>query len=572
MDVSALMNSRRFVVLLLAWALVGCSPVALSTLPAPSPTPGASAAPVRSSTPSQALIQSSSTASPSTASAPAPSVTPTRTSSPASTLTPTPELLTCPDLAPPQPASPQPLQILYANDHRLWLWNEVGQQLTEVKLPSGAVAPHISADGRFAAYLVEEESYDTPENPLPEIPLWLFDRDSGQSRQLAAFPISAARRQNPESPHIYLQLRWLARDQAPPGDHWLLAQVYAEPWAEGCCLPGGDLYLLKAETGESHRIWEAGTYHFYSVRPDGGQIATLDVDGRLYLLAVPPAGQPEPLALRLPANPWLVGPPLYSPDGAYLALQVESGLAVVDSRDRSVQVLPLANPCEGCYGGPRLPVIWQPDGSGFYTTTSLDDHFDPRAETTLVHVRLEPELRPETVALIHANPFTFQFSPNDRYLSFWNQPDWDQIDAGAAQMNWVSLSLIDLPELQPKRYVEEFGLRVNSWGPSGLRFLYTYSPTGGPNLDRRMLSLGDVCGPPRQLPVPAGSVIDETRWIDSNRFLAYTLPAAGLPDRYTSGLYLYSLVSTDPPLHIDDLVIDQSLPYGRQHQLIILTH
>lgn len=567
----ALMKIQAFVVLVMAGILVACSPAELSTQPVPFLLPAASATPIRSSIPSPTLTQSSSTAS-----TLAPPGTPTRTLRPpipTRTLTPTPELLSCAGPEQPQADSPQPLQILYVNDHRLWQWDEAGQQVTEVKLPPGAVAPHISMDGRFAAYLVEGQAYDTPETPLPEIPLWLFDRQSGRARQVASFPTSEARRQYPESPHIYLDVRWLEGNLGLPEDHWLLVEVYPEPWAEmGCCLPGGDLYLVNAEMGEFHRILDATSYHFYSVRPDGRQIAALDLDGRLYLVDVPPAGQPEPLSVRLPANPWLVGPPVYSPDGAYVAFQVEGGLAVVDAQGTGIQELALENPCEGCYWGPRLPVTWQPDGRAFFTTTSLDDHFDPRAETTLVQVRLEPELKAETVAVIHANPFTFHFSPNGSHLSFWNQPDWDAIDAGEAQMNWVSLSLMDLHDLRPSRYAAEFGLRLKGWSPGGQRFLYTYSPTGGPNLDRRMLSLGDVCASPRELPVPAGSIIQETLWFDANRFLAWTLPAEGIPDRYTSGLYLYGLDAENPPVHIDDVVIDESEPYGSQRQLVVLSY
>jgi hypothetical protein len=465
------------------------------------------------------------------------------------------------------------VEILYINDYQLWLWDEASQEKTQVRLPPSAVATKISADGRFVAYLKEGQSYDTPESPLPEIPLWLFDRQSGQARQVASFQTSETRHQYPDSPHIYLRMRWLESNLELPSDHWLLVEVHRELSAEeGCCVPGGDLYLVEAETGEYQRIFEAASYNFYNVRPDGRQIAALDMDGRLFLIDIPPADQEKPLSVSLATNPWLVGAPVYSPDGALMAFQVEKGLAVVDAHSRSIQELALENPCEGCYWGPRLPVIWQPDGRSFFTTTSLDDNFNPRAETTLIRVYLEPELKPKTVAVIHANSSTFQFSPNYRYLSYWNQPDWDDIDTGKGQKNWVSLNLMDLQDLQPRLYAEEFGLRLNSWSPDNRRFLYIYSPVGGSNLDRRMLSLGDVCQPPRELTVPAGFIIKETIWLDSNRFLAWTLPADGMPDSYTSGLYLYRLDAENLPIHIDDVVIDLTDPYGSQKQVVVLRH
>ncbi len=551
-----IVTKQKFVVSVLVGMLVACTPAARSTQPVPALTPATGSTPTQSSTPSSAL-----TPLPTLSGIP----TPTGTSTPSS------KFLPCPSREPPQAEPAQLVEILYVNENQIWLWDEASQEKTQVEFPTGAVAPQISADGRFAAYLIEGQSYDSPENPLQEIPLWLFDRQSGQTRQVASFDTSETRREYPESPHITLKIRWLESNLGQPEDHWLLVEVHWELWAEaGCCVPRGDLYLVKAETGEYQRILEAGSYYFYNVRPDGRQIAALDMDGRLYLIDIPPADQEKPLSVRLPANPWLVFAPAYSPDGAHMTLQVEKGLAVVDANNGGIQVLALENPCEDCYWGPRLQVNWQPDGRGFITTTSLNDYFNPRAETTLIQVRLEPELKPESLAVIHANPFTFNFSPDYRYLSYWNQPDLDEIDSGKGEANWVSLYLMDLQGAQPIRYAEEFGLRLDSWSPDNQRFLYIYSPSGGPNLDRRMLSLGDVCQPPQELPVPAGSIIDETLWVDASRFLAWTLSAEGIPERYPSGLYLYRLDAENLPIHIDDVVIDLTDPYGSQKQVVVL--
>jgi hypothetical protein len=551
------------VIALLVGILVACSPPDQPIQLRPSITEATSSTPIRMPALDLALPQSPS---PANTSAPTASGTPSQIlepSLPTGTLTSTPELLTCPNPGAPQADFAQ----------QVWHWDEASQEVTQVPLPTEAVAPHISGDGRFAAYLIKGQVYDIPDDPLDEIPLWLFDLQSGQTRQVASFPISETRRQDPESPHIYLKIRWLEGNLEQPEGHWLLVEVYREPWAEaGCCVPGGDLYLVKAETGEYERILEAASYYFYNVRPDGRQIAALDMDGQLYLIDIPPAEEINPISVRLPANPWLVFAPLYSPDSAHMALQVESGLAVVDANSRNIQQLALENPCEGCYWGPRLPVIWGPDGRGFFTTTSMDDRFDQRAETTLIKVDLKAELKPETAAVIHANPFTFQFSPSFRYFSYWNQPEFDDIDAGEAEMNWVSLYLMDRQDLRSVLYGEEFGLRVSSWSPDSQHFLYTFSSVGGPNLDRRMFSLGNVCQPPRELPVPAGSIIDETKWLDVNHFLAWTLPADGIPDRDTSGLYLYRLGAENPPIHIDDILVVQTEPYGGLRQVVVLNY
>jgi hypothetical protein len=495
--------------------------------------------------------------------------TPThRPPTPTPSATPPPQLLACPEDQPGQAIREGPVEVLYANGDRLWSWDPDSRAKTEIDLPADAAFPHLSPDGRFVAYLVEGQAYDRLEDPVEVIPLWLFDRQDGDSRQVAAFQTAETRRQFPESPRITLKMRWLQSDSGLAQGHWLLVEVFPEPWGEGCCGPRGDLYLVNVETGGFQRILEGEEYHFYSARPNGRQVAALDMEGRLYLIEVPPAGKVEPLEFDLPGNPWLAGPPSYSPDGAYLAFQTEKGLAVVESAGREVHELEIVNPCQDCYWGPGLRVTWQPDGHEFYITTSLDDKFDQRAETTLIQIRIEDGLKAEPVTTLQAHPFTFIFSPGHRYLSYWNQPEWDDIDAGKAEMNWVSLHLVDLQELEPRLYAEEFVLRLISWSPDGQRFLYTYSPFGGPNPVRKMLSLGNVCEPPRELIVPEGSLIEETIWLDADRFLAWTVPSDGIPDRYRAGLYLYDLEREAGPVHIDDVVIDLLEPYGSRQVVV----
>ncbi len=561
------MSAYRTAILLICGLLLGMAGAACQPSP---PLPPAS-----TGTPAGALetsgISPSETLLP--ASTPFPSASPSHTSAPEPTevITPTPEYLTCPELEQPQLDLELPRQVLYVNGNQLWLWDEGSQDKAQIELPAGAAAPLISTDGQFAAYLLEGQSFDTPENPLSEIPLWMFNRQSGQAEQVISFPITEKRSQNPHSPRIYLRMRWIESDPEQLAEHWLLVEVYVEPWSEGgCCVPGGDLYLVKAETGESRRIMEAGLYTFYSIRPDGRQIAALNMDGLLYLIDVALADQVETLSVQLPANPWLVFPPAYSPDSAYMAFQVENGLIVIDANSTRRQELNLESPCEDCYWGPRLPVIWQADSKGFFTSTSLNDHFNQQAETSLMQVALGSELKAETLTVIRANPYTFNFSPDDRYLSYWNQPDWDEIEADESLMNRVTLNVMDLQNLQNSSYAEQYGLRLNSWSPDNQHFLYTYSSMGGPNLDRKMFSLGNICQPSTMLPVPAGLMIDKTQWLDASRFLAWTLPSDGIPDRYTSDLYWYSLDTQVQPVLIDRVGIDIYDPYGSQRQVVVL--
>jgi hypothetical protein len=501
----------------------------------------------------------------------------THTPTPSPTFTPTPELLSCGTSLPPVEAT-RPVEIIYSNQDQVWLWSETPAKNTQIQLPADAAAPRLSPDGRFIAYLKQDQSYDSLERTVQEIPLWLFDRQTGQSRQVASFQTDSTRKLFPEAPQILLKMEWL------PGGHWLLAQLYPVPWSDGVLQPTGDLFLINADTGASQRILAGGNYEYYSLRPDGSQIAALDTayisefgtwnpeamrDGKLYLIDIPPLNDPIILPVRHPNNAWALSAPDYSADGSQIAFQIEAGLAVVDSQTGSIQTVTLANPCEknNCYWGGLLPIVWLPDSQAFYTMTSINDHFDLRSETTLYLIRVEPEIKTEEVKVIHANPYTIQFSPDRQILSFWNQPD---VDNGEKNLNWVTLYLVDLQAFQPKRYVAEFVLRVNSWRSDNQGFLYTYSPFGGANPVYKRFALGNICQPARELPVPEGQLIEQTQWLDNNRFLAWTVPADGIPDLYNAGLYLYTLTGAEEPVHIVDLVREYSKPYGMGSQVIVL--
>ena len=515
-----------------------------------------------------------------TTKSPTPTLTNTRapwSPTPTPTFTPTPELLSCPKSSP-RVEVPRPVKILYSNEDNVWLWDEAIDENIQIPLPTDATAPQISEDGRFVAFLKQGQAYDSLEKTVQSIPLWLFDRQGGQSREITSFLTTETRKLYPEAPQILLKMHWL------PGGHWLLAEIYPVPWGEGKLQPTGDLFLINADTGAYQRILPGGTYEYYSIRPDGRQIAALDTaglseygtwdpnavqDGTLHVIDIPPSYKARSIPVHLTNNPWTISSPVYSQDGGLIAFQAESGLAVIDSQTGSIQTVALDNPCEksGCDWGGYLSVIWLPNNQSFYTLTSKNDFFDVRAETALQLVRLKPVLKTEIVQVIHANPFTFRFSHDRQILSYWNQPD---LDTGKKNLNWVILYLMDLQEAQPRRYAAGFVLRVNAWSPDNQHFLYTYSPFGGANPVSKRLALGNICQPPRELPVPEDQLIEQAQWLDELRFLAWTVPADGIPDRYNAGLYLYSSTVDGEPVHIVDLVRDYDKPYGMGSQVVVL--
>jgi len=67
-----------------------------------------------------------------------------------------------------------------------------------------------------------------------------------------------------------------------------------------------------------------------------------------------------------------------------------------------------------------------------------------------------------------------------------------------------------------------------------------------------------------------GQMIMETRWLDTERFLMWTAPQSGIPNRYIAGMYLYDLRSGDEPMEIDGLVQDYDQPYGMRREFVLL--
>lgn len=182
--------SSIYVVLLAALLLAGCSQPKV-TPPTTTPQP---VIPLTSTPTASPVLTSTPT------SLPTYTAEPTRTPLPP---TPTPELLTC--QAPSQQAEAvRPVKLLYANGGRVWMWDEASGQKTQVSLPDDASAPQISEDGRFVAFLKQGQAYDTADQPAETIPLWLFDRKSGQARQVASFDTTETRHLYPDARQIQL--------------------------------------------------------------------------------------------------------------------------------------------------------------------------------------------------------------------------------------------------------------------------------------------------------------------------------------------------------------------------------
>ncbi len=129
---------------------------------------------------------------------------------------------------------------------------------------------------------------------------------------------------------------------------------------------------------------------------------------------------------------------------------------------------------------------------------------------------------------------------------------------------------MDLEELQPRQYTSAWLLRLAAWNPDGQRFLLTFSPHGGANPVMTRLAVGSVCQPPVELPVAERQTILRAEWLDAARFLLWTAPASGIPNRYESGLYFYNLNTGGAPVRIAGVIQDYDRPYGTRQEVVVL--
>ena len=487
------------------------------------PTPSRLAA--TTSLVSQRTIVSTSTPTASQTPALRPSLTPSATA----------EVFACPPTAGVPTEALSPLRILYVNENTVWLWDEISRQKTALELPADAVAPHLSPDGRYIAFLSDGQVVSRPEKPLEAIPLRIFDRLENSMLEVGPFASRATHEMYPQAARVYLQLVWQTAAEGERVEA-LEVQVFAEAWGLGAGNTVGERFRVSL--------------------PDG-QVETIAPDA-----SSPVAGGEGAFTQNLP---------VISPDGRFEVFTHPQGVLMRDHQNGEEQVIALEPACpdpEVCYLTGDRAVIWRPDSSGFYTFAAKNAYFDQRAETNFFFVQTTPSIRVEKLTVIRANPWTFSFSPDIRFLAFLNQPDVD--NAPPKMYNWVTLTLMDLEQNAQRRYTAGWVLRLPAWNPDSRRFLLTYSPFGGPNPIVKQLALGDVCRPPRELVSVPGQMIMETRWLDTERFLMWTAPQSGIPNRYIAGMYLYDLRSGDEPMEIDGLVQDYDQPYGMRREFVLL--
>ncbi len=453
------------------------------------------------------------------------SLPPTYTPRPTLTPSPTPELFDCLPPGEEVNRAAVSIQILYVNENNVWLWDERTGEKTLLQLPEDAVAPHLSPDGRYIAFLTEGRQISMAGRPLEAIPLRILDRLNNTVLQVGEFSPRTTHHLYPEAERVYLQWMWEISSQPGGVVEGLQVLVFAEAWGVG----------TESTVGERYRV----------SLPDGS-IALLEDTSAPYETSL-------------------------SPDARFTVSPHPQGLSLVDRQSGFEKMIPLEPACpnsEVCYLSGGRQLIWRVDSSGFYTLAAKNAYFDERAETTLYFVQVQPAVIVEELALLRANPATFSFSPDRRFLSFWNQPDVDH--APPKTYNWVTLSLLDLQTLAIRRYAQGWVLRLADWNPDSRRFLLTSSPFGGPNPIVKRLMLGNTCHPPEELAVPPKQIIMETRWLDDQRALMWTAPEDGIPDRYPAGMFLYNLGVGNEPLKIDDLVQDSTQPYGVRRDFVLL--
>lgn len=464
---------------------------------------------------------------------------PTNTPRPTRTPIPTPDLFTCLPVEPSPPVALEPLRLLYVNEDEVWLWDEASDGQSRVELPADAAAPHLSPDGRYVAFFEKEQTFSHPAAVLDGIPLALLDRQTGRVDQIGTFSTLQAHRRYPESNRVYLELEWLHPVGDPQQALELVVAVAAEPWAID--LSAGNGYISQR----------------YRVDLASAQVVALTQSEyeRRYFPAFSTSGG-SVLSL--------------SPDGRFEIRDHHEGVVVIDriTNRQTPVALPPACPEEGCYLTGSRWFHWLPDSSAFLTSAAKSAHFDERAETSLFRVRVDPQVGLEAETIVRANPLSFVFSPDSRFLSYLNQPDIDT--APSSLYNWVTLWLMDIEEMQPRQYTSAWLLRLASWNPDGQRFLLTYSPHGGANPVMARLAVGSICQPPVELQVAERQTIQHATWLDTERFLLWMAPSSGIPNRYESGLYFYNLKTGSAPVRIAGVIQDYDKPYGTRQEVVVL--
>lgn len=220
-----------------------------------------------------------------------------------------------------------PLSILYSTDcladpeltpTRLWQWNVATRQTAALPIPEDARGPRPSSDLSLILFLreVDEASQE----------LWLIDRDGSHERRLARNSLAELRQRYPAAYSIRTNYGWIQ------DTHTVFYEARALFEFEEDTVDS--LVLVEGTTGVVQSMIRPGQVFEQRYSPDGSQIAAIS-RGELRLINAV-TGQAHSVP-SLGTIPYVQNPLQYSPDGRFLAVLVDKGVAIVDTATGSHQ-------------------------------------------------------------------------------------------------------------------------------------------------------------------------------------------------------------------------------------------
>lgn len=415
---------------------------------------------------------------------PAAAVTPTSVP-PGTTRTPVPCLAT---VAPQPQTQPHPVRIVYADEGKLWRWEEETGTATAYLLHGEAYDARLSDDGQLIAF----------RRPVGERvdEVWVVDVNGGGERRLATFSAEDTAARYAWTGAVQLVVDWL------PGAHTLAC--YYEPdhrFVEYG--PYEALQLVDAESGASHTISTVEDEVLaFACAPGGRQVAVLTArDLRLVDVSRGEVWHRVPVKVEAGRSQSLG----YSPDGRYLVVFTERAITLVDAADGTRRGIPFDYQPVGMGEYSLYPRInWLDDGAAFYTAFQADPLLatGPAATFTVWQVDV-PAGTVKAVDTFRGSFTTSEFSPDRRWLAYPAQRENNQ-----------DLYLADVQSGRQILYEQGGWAGLRGWNPDSARFVYQ---------DDETVALGHICQASRILqgvePDPGLQLHGSLRWIDGERFL-----------------------------------------------------
>jgi hypothetical protein len=360
------------------------------------------------------------------------------------------------------PASPSsPLQIVFAKEGDLYIWDEASQQ-AQILLDTGdAVDVAASDDGGTIAFTRHAWEGDSM-NGHEQFSLWAMNRDGGNLRELISAQDLRQRLQPEErySSNFY-QLGWV------PGTHQLIFS--------------GTTYIVQAE-GLSHAIPQG----VYLVDTDQGAVTTL-ADASENLRFLP------------------------SPDGKQIALisPNATGFINTDGSDRRRDLLTYA---EAGLTGPLFPMgVWTQDSGALIVTGSFARDENYNTDFSIWRVPADGSSLASLASIIGSHPNSVTYSPDGKSVAFLQTTDQPPSEIAGYAISPLT------PEAGPLAlpfFGKEPSYANLHWSPSGDAFtikdqdLFRLCP--GASQDTQ------VCGDPIHL---TDGIITKLEWMDASRFL-----------------------------------------------------